>query len=122
MSDFLSSSSQDSQCASCLDVIVLDLWSQEGKCTITVEVDMLDNMSNSMVRIQSIVHSKNLLIYDTLILGLQMHQHLQCATPGCKKQKRPNPNGGYFDYCSIYCQENGLTSAGMCHGMIIILL
>ena len=56
-----------------------------------------------------------ILIYDTLILALQIPQNLQCATPGCKKQKYPNPNGGYFDYCSLYCRENGLTS-----GMILL--
>ena len=33
--------------------------------------------------------------------------HIKCATPGCRKQKCPNPAGGYFNYCSKYCRDHG---------------
>jgi hypothetical protein len=93
------------------------MWSQEGRCTITVEGGMLNNMSNSMVRIQYLLYRYVakywFLSCPPLISGPQIPQELQCATPGCKKQKHPNPKGGHFDYCSLYCRENGLTS-GMC--------
>ena len=39
--------------------------------------------------------------------------HLQCSTPGCPRPKYPNPDGGYFDYCSRYCRNNqGVHTSG----------
>ena len=37
----------------------------------------------------------------------QVPPELQCKTPGCYKQRYQNPSGGYFDYCSRYCRDNG---------------
>lgn len=46
----------------------------------------------------------------SIYIALQIPQHLQCATPGCTKQKYRNDQGGYFDYCSKYCRDNRLSS------------
>ena len=32
---------------------------------------------------------------------------LQRSTPGCPNKKHPNPNGGYYDYCSTTYRDRG---------------
>ena len=38
---------------------------------------------------------------------------MRCETPGCPKQKCPNPSGGYFNYCSRYCRDHRIHLPGM---------
>ena len=48
--------------------------------------------------------------YDLIFccLDAAVPAHMKCSTAGCNKQKCRNPSGGYFNYCSKYCRDNGI--------------
>ena len=56
-----------------------------------------------------------------------MPVYLQCKTPGCTKRRRlMNDGGGYYDYCSLRCRDQGqqLPPAGIqnviCYSIVAV--